>query len=288
MSQKTITNARGHQLHVSIYQTPTECNGFLLFHHGYGAHAGLYDAVYRAWAARGISVVAYDSQGHGRSKGHDPKKYVWMDNFQRWVDDVYQVRQEVLDPLQPAGRSLPVFMGGISMGGTLTVLTALRNQSCWQGIVLVSPGIDGERNLTLSILEKLQSIALVICPNARIVPSPPFDKCINVPELVNQLKTDPLMDQGPMRVKTGRAFLDAFAEIAKPTTGEAALTLPILVVASTTDQIISVPAIRRFLKNVQSKDVTVHWVEGGFHELLMGPWQKEASSTILEWLQMHV
>ena len=54
---------------------------------------------------------------------------------------------------------------------------------------------------------------------------------------VHQLKTDPLMDQGPMRVKTGRAFLDAFAEIAKPSTGEAALTLPILVVASTTDQV---------------------------------------------------
>ena len=55
-------------------------------------NAGVH-AVYRAWAARGISVVAYDSQGHGRSKGNDPKKYVWMDNFQRWVDDVYQVRQ---------------------------------------------------------------------------------------------------------------------------------------------------------------------------------------------------
>ena len=54
-----------------------------------------------------------------------------------------------------------------------------------QGIVLVSPGIDGERNLILSILEKLQGIALVICPNARIVPSPPLDKCINVPELVS-------------------------------------------------------------------------------------------------------
>ena len=57
-----------------------------------------------------------------------------------------------------------------------------------QGIVLVSPGIDGERNLTLSILEKLQSIALIICPNARIVPSPPFDKCINVPELVSHFQ----------------------------------------------------------------------------------------------------
>ncbi len=54
---------------------------------------------------------------------------------------------------------------------------------------------------------------------------------------VHQFKTDPLMDQGPMRVRTGRAFLDAFAHIANPTTGASMLTLPILMVASKTDQV---------------------------------------------------
>ena len=34
--------------------------------------------------------------------------------------------------MQPAGGRLPVFMGGQSMGGTITVLTALRDQSAWQ------------------------------------------------------------------------------------------------------------------------------------------------------------
>ena len=40
--------------------------------------------------------------------------------------------QEVLDPMQPAGMQLPVFMGGQSMGGMLTILTALRDQAAWQ------------------------------------------------------------------------------------------------------------------------------------------------------------
>lgn len=40
--------------------------------------------------------------------------------------------QEVLDPMQPSGMQLPVFMGGQSMGGMLTILTALRDQSAWQ------------------------------------------------------------------------------------------------------------------------------------------------------------
>lgn len=40
--------------------------------------------------------------------------------------------QEVLNPMQPSGMQLPVFMGGQSMGGMLTILTALRDQSAWQ------------------------------------------------------------------------------------------------------------------------------------------------------------
>ncbi len=53
-------------------------------------------------------------------------------------------------------------------------------------------------------------------------------------------------------------------------------------------QIVSVPAIQQFLKDVQSKDLTVHWVEGGFHELFLGPWQAESLTVVMDWLQTHV
>lgn len=51
---------------------------------------------------------------------------------------------------------------------------------------------------------------------------------------VKQFKTDPLMDQGPMRVRTGNAFIKAFHEIS---VGAKQLTLPILLVGSRTDQV---------------------------------------------------
>ena len=47
-------------------------------------------------------------------------------------------------------------------------------------------------------------------------------------------RTNPLMDQGPMRVKTGKAFLMGFEDIKK---GESTLTLPILLVSSPTDTV---------------------------------------------------
>ena len=48
------------------------------------------------------------------------------------TDAVLNDLQEVLDPMQPPGMALPVFMGGQSMGGMLTILTVLRNQVAWQ------------------------------------------------------------------------------------------------------------------------------------------------------------
>ena len=51
-------------------------------------------------------------------------------------------------------------------------------------MLLISPAVDAQRNWLLSFLEKLQGVAFRLCPNARIVPSPPFDQCTDVPELV--------------------------------------------------------------------------------------------------------
>ena len=56
-------------------------------------HNSVGHAAYQAWAAQGMTVVAHDSQGHGRSKGDGPKLHVWMDNFDHWVNDIYQVRK---------------------------------------------------------------------------------------------------------------------------------------------------------------------------------------------------
>lgn len=51
---------------------------------------------------------------------------------------------------------------------------------------------------------------------------------------VKQFATDPWMDQGPMRVRTGCAFRRAFTDISK---GCQQLTLPICLIASQTDKV---------------------------------------------------
>ena len=52
-------------------------------------------------------------------------------------------------------------------------------------------------------------------------------------------------------------------------------------------QIISVPALKRFLANVQSQDVTAAWVEGGMHELFLGRFEAESRTPTVQWLQQN-
>lgn len=79
----------------------------------------MFPAVYQGWADQGIAVVAHDSQGFGHSKGDDAKMHAWIDDFQRWVDDVYQIRQACfLAWLFPVGTHalLDIVLGSSSRG----------------------------------------------------------------------------------------------------------------------------------------------------------------------------
>ena len=62
------------------------------------------------------------------------------------VDDLQQYAAQVKDQL-PA--SLPLFLGGHSMGALTSVHLALRDQSLWHGLICCSGSIDVERNLIM-------------------------------------------------------------------------------------------------------------------------------------------
>ena len=43
-------------------------------------------------------------------------------------------------------------------------------------------------------------------------------------------------------------------------------------------------AVRRLVKAAQSQDKTLHEVEGGYHELLMGPEKEGVMSLVQDWI----
>lgn len=52
-------------------------------------------------------------------------------------------------------------------------------------------------------------------------------------------------------------------------------------------QIVYAPAIDRLLKNVQSKDVTVHKLKDAMHDLLLTPQEQEVSELYIKWMLDH-
>lgn len=52
-------------------------------------------------------------------------------------------------------------------------------------------------------------------------------------------------------------------------------------------QVVYAPAIDRLLKNVQSKDVTVHKLKDAMHDLLLAPEEKEVSELYIKWINEH-
>lgn len=72
-----------------------------------------------------------------------------------------------------------------NISGLVATLVDMLMLHCGQGLLLISPAVDAQKGWLLSFLEKIQGIAFRLCPNARIVPSPPWNQCTDVPELVS-------------------------------------------------------------------------------------------------------
>ncbi len=47
------------------------------------------------------------------------------------------------------GTAPPMFLGGHSMGGLTSALTALRDQSRWAGLIMLGPAIDVEFSISV-------------------------------------------------------------------------------------------------------------------------------------------
>ncbi len=89
--------------------------------HGFGEHAGRYLKLVQHLNARGISVVAVDLRGHGRTDG--PR------GVARRYDDIYGDVRTLVDETTRLYPALPRFLFGHSMGGGLVLHHGLSPQS---------------------------------------------------------------------------------------------------------------------------------------------------------------
>ncbi len=106
-----VKAADGHAIHVQVWRPPQAATQVIQILHGLGEHAGRYARFAAAANARGCSVYCHDHRGHG-SHAEQPGYFARKDGWQRVVDDVHTVHQEIIRQ----NAALPVALIGHSMG----------------------------------------------------------------------------------------------------------------------------------------------------------------------------
>ncbi|BDA44401.1 probable monoglyceride lipase [Coccomyxa sp. Obi] len=277
----TFINARSQKLFYRAYPAPAGATtkSTVIFHHGYGAHSGIYDADFKEMQKAGVAVFAFDAHSFGRSEPLDANLRAYVSSVDLLIDDVYSFLQEVVN--KQRDMKAPLIMAGVSMGGMVAVLTVAKVPSVWAGLMLLSPSIDVPRTLILRVMIAMQSLMVPLVPSWRIVPRPTLEMVTADPQVREQLQSDPFMDLALVRVRTARCFLDGFAQIRAV---QSRINLPIFAAMSPTDQACDYGKLQEFLGAVKNKDVTMSKVEGARHELLKGPEREQVLNSIIAWL----
>ena len=244
----------GARIHITAWHAPAP-RAALLLSHGLGEHAGRYASLAAALVERGITVLAPDHRGHGRSAGQRGH----VDRFSRYAEDFEAFRAAATAGL-PAG--LPVFALGHSLGGLVVIrwMQAHREVPV-RGVILSAPLLG----VALQAPRWKLALSGVL---SRWLPRVPFSSGVDAEKLstdeayVRSYRDDPLVHS---RI-TPRLYTELMAATeAAFVECEVLRAPPILVLIPGDDRVVSSEAVARFAARLPG-EVTVHHYPGFRHE----------------------
>ncbi|KAI8464609.1 MAG: Alpha/Beta hydrolase protein [Monoraphidium minutum] len=279
VKELSFTNNRGQQL-FAIELLPPQPKAVIIWAHGHGEHCRRKLAVFRAWAASGIAVFAFDAHGFGASEPADPRQRGLVQSMSHLVDDMADFAAYVdrehksLDPL-------PWFAGGYSMGGVVAALTVMRWQEQWAGLVLFAPALGVHLSPWMRLQKFIGPCLDCAAPGARVSqPVEPADLNPD-PEAIAEYTADPLCSSGPMAIRTAFQYSkgqDAL-ELMAPK-----IMVPLYCEHSQGDTLAQWEASREFCACVGTEDVTWLAPEGGCHDELSGKRAPQVAARMAEWM----
>ncbi|GLC59571.1 hypothetical protein PLESTB_001501600 [Pleodorina starrii] len=282
----SFKNARGQKLYTAEW-TPDagDVKAVLFWNHGFGEYIDRFDASAKIWTESGIAMFGFDAHGMGLSEPFDEPSRALIRRFSHLVDDAVQYMDEVLKPaLAARGITAPIFIAGDSLGGLVASYVVLQRPEAFAGLVMQSPAIDVEWTPLLRFQAAIGNVLAAVVPRAKLVPAVRPEDMSQDPAVVKEYLEDPMIYKGNVKALSGNEILKAFRGLSSK---RAEFKLPILAVHGTADRCTSLPAVREMLKHVSSTDVKLIEVEGGYHELLMGPEKEQVRAGIRDWLLAH-
>ena len=247
----------------------------LLVSHGLGEHGGRYAALAEDLVPRGITVVAPDHRGHGRSEGNRGH----VERFADYVRDLEDVRRAVA----AATEGLPMFLLGHSMGGLIAIRHLQAHpEAPFAGAILSAP------LLGVAVRAPRWKVALSGLLS-RWLPRLPFANEVDPAVLssaegyADAYRADPLVHD---RI-TPRLYTEFLREIEEAFRLCADVRVPLLLLAPQDDRVVLPAAVERWAR-AHPGAPEVRRYDGFRHESLNEADRHRVVDDVLAWMEGRI
>jgi acylglycerol lipase len=247
--------------------------------HGIHEHSARYAHVGTRLAAAGFAVYAADHRGHGRSDGRRA-------NIERMALILEDLRSFVRFV---AGRhpGTQVFMVGHSLGGLIALHYAAdvgtaEPRAALHGLVVSGPAVT--TTVGSALAKRLAGMLSALVPNLGVA-TLNATAISRDPEVVRSYQQDPLVYRGRIKARTGAEILAAMQRLPAVLPR---LSMPLLLLHGTDDQICLPAGSSMVHEAVSSQDKTLRSYPGLYHEVFNEPEREAILTDLIAWLNDHL
>jgi len=271
-----LTADDGMRLHYLRWRSgPSAPSAVVIFLHGIASHAGWFAETAAHLGHHGVEVYGLDRRGSGRSEG--PGGH--LDRYERVLDDVEQLVRLVC----AEHPQVPVFLAASSWAAKLGVVYAAERAAPLSGLLLLGPVLFPRVNLSpwrrVLVVAGHQLRPMVRLP----IPLTPELYTAN-PPYREYVRADPLrLLEATLRFYWETARLDR-----RRGHDMGRLVLPVLLLQGEDDQMVDVPATRRWFDGLSGEHTTYRAYPGAGHTLDFEPDRSRYLADMLAWLSTTV
>lgn len=271
-AESTFTASDGYPFHVASWPAVGEPKGRIVVLHGVQSHSGWYHGLGARLAGAGYDVSFPNRRGSGpnqRDRGHAPSGVRLVDDVVEWIAH-----------LKARAPALPVALAGISWGGKIAVLTAVRRPDLVDALALICPGLEPQVGVTFR--SKLGIAKAVFTNRRKTFPIPLADPALftDSPERQEYIRTDPLT----LRQATAGLLLASFLIDRRIRRAPRKLLTPTLLMLAGRDRIVDNGRTRRYFERVAAADREVVDYPDGCHTLEFDPDPSRYADDLIAWL----
>ena len=266
----TLQSSNGEKLWGQVWEPGEKARAVIVLVHGLGEHIQRYQHVADKLNAKGIALLGFDQQGHGKTGG---KRGV-INSAEGLMEDITKAVKLAKEHFP----GLPVFLYGHSMGAIEVLYYGLHGTERPAGIIATSPALD------VASMSKAQrglvKLLKNVLPDLAVNNGLPIDGLSRDAASNQAYRDDPLVH--PKASVRLAGFMMEAAEDVMGRTSE--WDVPLYLAHGSADPICPVAGSDQLAERLGSKVTYKRW-DGFYHETHNEPEKDVVIAAMLDWVE---